>query len=139
MATSLLEPEQTALGFCRDCDHWTAIPGAIDLEQGKCMNGETRRSGSSCQWFKQESPSISSSVPEVALVVGQVISFTFDTPGRSSGTKHRNYASGVIEKAGKRLSVRVLEDLTKHVWWREEHVGKIKVISPQRVIPELKD
>ena len=71
---------------------------------------------------------------ETEFEVGQTVSFTFDTPDRS---KHRNYATGVIEKVGKRLSVRVLDDPTKHVWWRNDHAGTVKVISPQRVIPEL--
>ena len=74
---------------------------------------------------------------ETAFEVGQTVSFTFDTPGSSSGVKHRNYATGVIEKVGKRLSVRVLDDPTKHIWWRNDHAGTVKVISPQRVIPEL--
>lgn len=43
----------------------------------------------------------------------------------------------VVRVGKKRLSVRVLDDPQKHQYWRDEHVGTIKVISPSRAIPEL--
>jgi hypothetical protein len=73
-------------------------------------------------------------------LVGDIVSFTFTTPGRSSGVRHKHYARGEIVNVGtKRLSVRVMDDTTQHAWWRNEHVGKIKVIAPDRVIPDLAD
>ncbi|MGH8376796.1 MAG: hypothetical protein ACRER6_16215 [Pseudomonas sp.] len=72
--------------------------------------------------------------------IGQVLSFTFTTPGRSSGVRKKHYAQGEVVKVGeKRLSLRVLDDPDKHAWWREEHVGRIKVVTPGAVIPELQD
>ncbi|UVT00185.1 hypothetical protein [Burkholderia glumae] len=71
---------------------------------------------------------------------GEIVSFTFTTPGRSSGVRQKHYAWGEVVKAGeKSISVRVLDDPTQHDWWRETHVGKIKVISLGAVIPELQD
>lgn len=75
----------------------------------------------------------------MTFVVGQTVAFTFDTPGRSRGVRHRNYATGVIEKIGARLSVRVLDDPSQLPEWRKAHVGQIKVITPARVIPDLPD
>ncbi|POH87046.1 hypothetical protein CJ026_009105 [Ralstonia pickettii] len=70
--------------------------------------------------------------------VGDTVSFTFTTQGRSSGVRHKHYAEGEVVKVGeKRLSVRVLDDPLKHQYWRDEHAGTIKVISPSRIIPEL--
>lgn len=71
--------------------------------------------------------------------MGQVVAFTFDTPGRSRGTRHRNYATGQVVKVGKRLSIKVLDDPAAHPYWREAHVGTIKVVSPNRVIPPLRE
>lgn len=53
--------------------------------------------------------------------------------------RHCNYATGVIEKLGARLSVRVLDDPLQPPEWRKAHVGQIKVITPARVIPDLPD
>jgi hypothetical protein len=73
-------------------------------------------------------------------LVGDIVSFTFTTPGRSSGVRYKHYARGEIVNVGtKRLSVRVMDDTTQHPWWRNEHVGTIKVIAPDRVIPDLAD
>lgn len=70
--------------------------------------------------------------------VGDTVSFTFTTQGRSSGVRHTTYAQGEVVRVGeKRLSVRVLDDPLKHQYWRDEHVGTIKVISHSRIIPEL--
>lgn len=70
--------------------------------------------------------------------IGETVWFTFTTPGRSSGVRHKHYAQGKIEKVGeKRLSVRVLDDPSQSTWWREEHVGKVKVVTFGNVIPPL--
>ena len=70
--------------------------------------------------------------------IGEIVSFTFTTPGRSSGVRQKHYARGeIVNVSSKRLSVRVLDDTTQHAWWRDEHVGKIKVIALDRVIPDL--
>jgi hypothetical protein len=72
--------------------------------------------------------------------IGEAVSFTFTTPGRSGGVRHKHYARGEVLKVGeKRISVRVLDDPTQHVWWREAHVGKIKVIALGAIIPDLQD
>lgn len=74
----------------------------------------------------------------IVHVVGDIVSFKFTTPGRSSGARHKHCARGEIVNVGtKRLSVRVMVDTTQHAWWRDEHIGTIKVIAPDRVIPEL--
>jgi hypothetical protein len=47
-------PQARERGFCRDCEHWTATPLDYSPHQGKCCNGENRRGGQSCQWFKSK-------------------------------------------------------------------------------------
>lgn len=72
--------------------------------------------------------------------VGEIVWFTFTTPGRSSGVRQKHYARGEVVKVGeKRLSVRVLDDPTQHAWWRAAHVGKSKVITLGAIIPDLQD
>ncbi|MBC3871513.1 hypothetical protein [Undibacterium oligocarboniphilum] len=68
--------------------------------------------------------------------VSQVVNFVFTTAGRGS-VRHRNYAVGEVLKVGAKLSIKVLDDPTQHEYWRSEHVGKVKVVSPSAVIPEL--
>ncbi|WP_155740777.1 hypothetical protein [Burkholderia territorii] len=68
----------------------------------------------------------------------EIVSFTSTTPGRSSGVRQKHYAQcDIVNVSSKRLSVRVLDDTTQHTWWRDEDVGKIKVIALDRVIPDL--
>lgn len=68
--------------------------------------------------------------------VGQIVNFVFTTPGRGS-VRHRNYAEGEVMKVGAKLSIKVLDDTTQHEYWRSAHVGKVKVVSPSAVVPEL--
>jgi len=69
--------------------------------------------------------------------VGQNVTFVFETKTRAGG-RINNYATGTIEKVGQRLSVRITDPLgEKDRYWREQWVGKIKVIHPDRVIPDL--
>lgn len=71
---------------------------------------------------------------------GEIVSFTFTTPAPSSGVRQKHYACGEVVKVGeKRISVRVLDDPIQHAWWRDAHLGKIKVITLGAVVPELQD
>lgn len=69
--------------------------------------------------------------------IGQTITFVFVTKTRTGGRRN-NYATGVIEKIGQRLSVRIIDPLLeKDRYWREQWVGKLKAVHPSRVIPNL--
>lgn len=73
---------------------------------------------------------------QAEVKVDQVVSFVFTSAGRGS-YRQRNYAEGIVVKVGKKLSIRVLDKPDAHEFWRNTHVGKIKVVSKSAVIPDL--
>lgn len=71
--------------------------------------------------------------------LGQVVDFTFTTLGRGS-VRHTHYATGEVVKVGKRISVRVRPDglsTGKHDFWNTGHIGAVKVINPDSIIPPM--